>query len=108
MEIEISYKNGYRVIRIRESLGAQADLGELCDEVARALEEGIERIAVAFTDDSYLDSRAIGNLARCVEMVGAVHGTLAVIQPNPDIADFLKVVGFVNHIKVYPSENELR
>ena len=108
MNIETSFRNGYRVIRVRESLGAQSDLRDLTDEVERAIGEGLERVALAFTEDSYLDSRAIGNLAKCVEMVEAVGGALAVVQPNPDIADFLRVVGFVDHIRLCASEQELQ
>ena len=104
----LSYQaNGFEVLRVVEDVGARADLAELCERVQQALDQGKRRIALVFTPASHLDSRAIGNFARCVEAVRRANGKIAVVQPNPEIADFLRVVGFARHVQIYSTEAEL-
>jgi anti-anti-sigma factor len=107
MNIVTYQANGYEVVRVTDDVGVRADLAELCQRVQALLDEGKTRIALAFTPSSHLDSRAIGNLARCVEAVRAHQGSMAVVQPNPEIADFLRVVGFTRHVQICSTEAEL-
>lgn len=107
MNVETSFKNGYRIIKFNDRLGARTDLASLRIHIEETLDAGITHIAVEFTSDSFLDSRAIGNLAKCVEMVNAAQGKLVVIQPNSEIADFLRIVGFEDLIEVRRSAEEL-
>lgn len=94
MDIRLYEANGYQVIRVHDDLGPRADLAEVRSHIEHLIASGSVRIALAFTSRSYLDSRAIGNLATCVELIRSHHGALAVIQPNASIADFLRLVGF--------------
>jgi anti-anti-sigma factor len=107
MRIETTVTNGYQVLRVLEHLNSRSDLDQLRGAVEQALTRGNNRIAISFTDDSYLDSRAIGNLAKCLELVKEKQGRLAVVQPNPEIADFLRIVGFVKHVELCSTEREL-
>jgi anti-anti-sigma factor len=98
---------GFCVIRLKEDVTPRTDLQDVREQVERLLNEGHTRIALAFTRSSFLDSRAIGNLANCLELVRARKGRLAVVQPNPEIADFLRLVGFSRFIDIYSTEAEL-
>ncbi len=107
MNIQNYQANGFEVLRVVEDVGVRADLAELYERVRQQLALGHTSIALAFTPGSHLDSRAIGNLARCVETVRAAKGRMAVVQPNPEIADFLRVVGFTRHVQICSTEAEL-
>jgi len=107
MEYDTYPVRDFYVIRIKEDVTPRTDLGEVRVQVEQLLKEGHVKIAFAFTRASFLDSRAIGNLANCLEMVRAQNGRLAVVQPNPEIADFLRLVGFARFIDIYSTEAEL-
>ena len=99
--------NGFEVIRIRDDIEPRMDLEEVRAAVGELIEQGHTSIALSFTPSSHLDSRAIGGLAKCVELVRSHKGRLAIVQPNREIADFLRIVGFVRHVEICSTEAEL-
>lgn len=107
MNLNYDSINGFEVIRILDNVEPRMDLAEVSNRVQELVSDGKRNIALSFTASSHLDSRAIGSLAKCVEMVHVHDGRLAVIQPNPEIADFLRIVGFSRHVEICSTEAEL-
>lgn len=107
MDLRYENANGFEVVSIRDDIGPRMDLREIRDAVEKLVAQGHRNIALSFTPSSHLDSRAIGDLAKCLELVRNHGGRLAVIQPNPEIADFLRIVGFIKHVEICSTEAEL-
>ena len=57
MNIDVVDKNGFCLIRIKDDLLQETDLGRVKSEVQSQLDNGIINIAVSFTPKSYFHSR---------------------------------------------------
>jgi len=75
--------------------------------VSRFLDCGTVRIALSFTPRSFLYSKYITVLAECLDMINRKDGVLAIIQPNNDMLDTLKLIGLDKVIRITHTEEEL-
>lgn len=100
-------KANYYVIKINEVLHLTSDITELNTIVEQLLNKNIVNIAIHFMDGSYLCSQTGAVIVRCWENIKDRQGTLALININKDILDFLKVIDIDSLIKLYDSEKDL-
>ena len=100
-------KAHYHVIKIKEVLHLTSDINELDTIVEQLLDNKALHIAVHFMDGSYLCSQTGAVIVRCWENIKEREGTLALINVNKDILDFLKVIDIDSLIKLYDSEKDL-
>jgi anti-anti-sigma factor len=107
MKCDIYKKGGYLVFRLKEDIGLNSDLTPFKTLVEQHLAEGVRNIALAFTSESYLYTKAIAVLIACSEMVKDAGGHLAFVEANKDILDILSVIDFDKMIKIFNSEEEL-
>lgn len=107
MRIEESSRHGYRVIRVTEDIVLTSDVGELREHLEKALQKGEKRVALGFTPNSYLYTEAIAVLVQCFELIQDAGGKLAIINPNEDILDVLRIAGFLDLVAVVKTEDEL-
>jgi anti-anti-sigma factor len=107
MNIKRYEKNGHMVLKVTEDLGIRSDLSGLRDAVTHYLEKGERNIAVCFTPNSFLSSRAVAVCAQCVGLVHERGGRLAIIRPNEQIRDLLDITDLRSHVAVVESETEL-
>jgi anti-anti-sigma factor len=107
MNIKRHEKNAHVVLKVTEDLGIRSDLSELRDAVEHCLDKGARNIAVSFTPNSFLSSRAVAVCAQCVGLVHERGGRLAIIRPNEQIRELLGITDLMAHVAVVQSENEL-
>ncbi|MBD3420013.1 MAG: STAS domain-containing protein [Chitinivibrionales bacterium] len=107
MLIESSRVNNYLVLKIKEDLGLNSDLTELKNIITEYVDEGITKIALEFTQDSYLYTKSIAILVQCCESIREKNGTMALINPNEDIIDILETINFDSLIQICDSEEKL-
>ncbi len=107
MDIEIYKKGNYQVLRLKEDVGLSTDLEELRTVIEHQIAQGNSRIAIVFTQQSYLYTRSIAVLISCSEIIKDAGGHLAIIEPNSDITDILSVIDFDKMIGMYASEADL-
>lgn len=107
MHIDSSYKNGYQILKITKDSNSNLDLSILKIIVQELLEKGIVNIALSFSEDFHIQSKPVGVLVTCNEMIKAYNGTLAIIQPNEYVSEVLKLMDLYSQIKIYPSEDDM-
>ena len=107
MESEIYQKGNYQIINIQEVLHLTSNITELETIVDELLNNNNLHIAIHFKNGSYLCSQTGAVIVRCWENIKDRNGTLALINVNKDILDFLTVIDFDSLIKIYKTEDEL-
>jgi hypothetical protein len=107
MKIDIYQKASYLVLRLKEDVGLNSDLGELKSCIEQQLSKGATYIAIAFTPQSYLYTKSIAVLISCSEIIKDAGGHLAIIEANGDILDILSVIDFDKMISLFKTEEEL-
>ncbi len=107
METDIYQKGTYHVIKIKEILNLTSEIDALEGIVRDLVEKEKYSIAIHFTDDSYLCSRSGATLIRCWELLKEHEGTLALLNVNQDIRDFLAIIDLDSLIRIFNSEEEL-
>ena len=107
MEIEIAEKHGFSIVDVKEDLTLNSDGAELRGLVAGLVEKGKTRVAISFTQNTFLCSRAIAVVVQCVESLRNIGGTLALIDPSGEIAASLRLVGILPLLKVVASSDDL-
>ena len=107
MLVESTAVHGFQVLRIKDDLSVNSDISEIKPIVHEYLQQGITKIALAFSRDSYLYTRSIAVLVQCLEMINERKGVLAIFQPNEDILDMLAAISFDTRVLIALSENDL-
>ncbi len=107
MQTEIYPKGKYQVIKIKDVLNLTSDIDSLEDIVTDLINENRIYIAIHFSDGSYLCSRSGATLIRCWELIKEHKGSLALLNVNQDIHDFLSIIDLDSLIKTFDSEDQL-
>jgi hypothetical protein len=107
MIIDVYKKGNYQVLRIKDDVGLNTDLGELKSAIETQLSQGVSNIALAFTPQSYLYTKSIAVLISCSELIKDAGGHLAILEANRDILDILSVIDFDKMIVLYNSEADM-
>ena len=107
MKYKTYSKGDFKVIKLNEVLGLNSDISELEDVVNDLLMKKYLNIAIHFKDNSFLYSHLATVLVLCLEKIKDEKGTLALININEDIQNFLRVIDFESAIKIFKSEEEL-
>ncbi len=103
-----SYQNGkYHIIKINEVLHLTSNITDLEPMIEKLLDDNVLHIAIQFKNGSYLCSQTGAVIVRCWESIKDRGGTLALINVNKDIHDFLTVIDFDSLIRIYNTEEEL-
>ena len=107
MIFETYNKGGYEVIKINKVLSLNSKIEELAGVVDSLLEKNIVNIAIHFRDGSYLYSATGSVIVQCWEAIQDRNGSLALVNVNQDIHDFLNVIDFDSVIKIFRNDEEL-
>jgi hypothetical protein len=107
MLYDIYDKNGYKVIKFNQDLGLNSDISELVNEVRKGLGLGSRDFAVWFTPGTFLYTRTIAVLVQCFELIRNRKGSMAIIAANEDILYTLRIIGFLNFVKLCGSDEVL-
>jgi anti-anti-sigma factor len=70
------------------------------------LEKNITKVALNFSQVTYLDSGALNVLIYCHNTLKKRDGVLVIIEPNEYVKDVLDVVGLNKLVKIYSTEEE--
>jgi hypothetical protein len=107
MVFESMQKGPYELIRILDDLNLNSDLSRLQSIVERNIAQGRSRIALSFTQNSFLYTHHIAVLIKCLELIKDAAGEMAVVQPNADILDVLSLIDPDGLIKRLASDEDL-
>ncbi len=107
MNIETTDLHGYRLFSINENLGANSDIAELHNLVQSALDEKCRKIALSFRPDSYLSSRVIATIVRCLACVREDGGEIALVLPSRQLQECIELIGFTELVRSVWSVDEL-
>ena len=107
MVTEVYCKGTYHIIKIKEILHLKSNIEPLLDIVEDLLKQNKLNIAFCFCPNSYLYSKTGAIIVQCWEKIKDKNGTLALINTNRDIQDFLKVIDIHCLIKLVQSEDDL-
>lgn len=107
MKYETYNKGDYKVIKINEVLDLNSNITELESIVNDSLMKKYLNIVIHFKDNSFLYSNSAAVLVLCWEKIKDEKGTLALVNINEDIYNFLRVIDFDSAIKIFKNENEL-
>jgi hypothetical protein len=92
MRYDKAQRGQYVIIRILDDINLNSDIEPLTTVVERNILAGRKHLAFAFGDDSFLYTRHIAVLIKCLEMLREEGGSLAVVHPNRDIIDVLALI----------------
>ncbi|MFC1585807.1 STAS domain-containing protein [Fibrobacterota bacterium] len=107
MKIDISTHGSFRVLKIHEELQVISELSELRILIEGYIKMGVKKIAVCFTESSYIYSGAIGVLVHCFKQVMNEGGEFCIIEPQESLASVLETTGVARIMKIYPSSSDL-
>ena len=107
MKYKTYTRGDFKVIKLNEVLGLNSDISELEAVVNDLLMKKYLNIAIHFKDNSFLYSHLAAVLVLCWEKIKDEKGTLALVNINEDIHNFLRVIDFESAIKIFKSEEEL-
>lgn len=107
VNIETYQKGDYQILRISEGDGKISNLAELQDLIIGYLDRGVRKIAVSFSDASYIYSGAIRVLIYCHKRIAEHGGELCIIEPNPQLFEVLEMLNIDRVVHIYVSEEYL-
>jgi anti-anti-sigma factor len=107
LNIEISTRGLYKVIRIHDELAIIADISELKYLVNGYVKQGKIFIAVSFTDASYIYSGAVAVLLSIHKDLARDKGELCIVEPNKNLKRIFSTLQLDRVLKVYDSEEAL-
>jgi hypothetical protein len=107
MKYEKAQKGPYVVFRILEDINLNSDITPLTILVEQNLQMGKKHIAFTFGQNSFLYTRHIAVLVKCLEMLREESGSLAIVHPNRDIMDVLALIDPEHLIVKAETEDDL-
>lgn len=107
MQIEAVDKNGYRLLRINEDLKQDTNLNDLKSLISTKFDDNVKNLALSFTERSYFYSRTIAIITQFLGQIKERDGYFAIIHPNDNMLEMIKLVGLDKLIKTYTSEDDL-
>lgn len=107
MGIDTTDTHGYRLFSINENLGAGSDISELHNLVQGALDDGHRRIALSFRPDSYLSSRVIATIVRCLASIQEADGEIALVLPSRQLQECIELIGFTELVRSVSATDQL-
>ena len=92
MKLQTTHRGSFLAIRLLGEVTLNTETGPLVQAVEQALAAGRTSVAITFGENSFLYTRHIASLIRCLELIREQDGSLAVINPNQDIRDVLALI----------------
>ena len=74
--------------------------------LAESIEAGRNRIVVDLTETSLLDSTALGVLIGAVKRLRSRHGTLVIVNADPNMAKTFEITGLDQIFTILPTRDE--
>jgi anti-anti-sigma factor len=87
-------ETGPCVLRVDGDFDA-VSLPHVRDALNTALEEGYASVVLDLSNVDYMDSSALGFIVWADQRLGPVHGRLALVGANPDVARILELSGLI-------------
>jgi anti-anti-sigma factor len=97
----------YRLISFRSDIDARSDMAELLLTIEKHIDNGESCFAVEFTANSYLYSKTIAVLVKCLNTVNEAGGRLAIVSPNPKLLEALRMFHLDTMLTVCSTVEEL-
>jgi len=108
MKINITPHQDYQVVRIEDELEIITDLSELKFLIDGYISVGKHKIAVAFSNTSYIYSGAIAVLMSCHNTLSEYdEGELCIVEPNKEIQWIFSKLNIDKVLNIYDSIDEL-
>lgn len=108
MQMQITRKGAFQVIRVREHLVARSrDIPELTNVVADQLKRGTRDIAISLSERTLLSTYTGATLVTCWKLIRRAGGRLAIVHPNKEFHEYLEVTDFDSSVSSYSSEDDL-
>lgn len=107
MIIQTYQKYGYHIIDLKDKITLHSDLKEVKDEVGGLVAKGVLKIALHFSEESYLSSRSIAVLVICNEIVRDAGGLFVIITTNNQITGLLTSLSIRERFIICASKEEL-
>jgi hypothetical protein len=105
--VEVVQKGRYQLLRISEDVRLNSDISPVYGIVEQLVADGKLHIAFSFTPQSFLYTRHIAVLIKCLELVRDGHGSIAIVRPNEDIREVLSLIDQESMILQVESEETL-
>lgn len=108
MRIDIHQHGSYTVLRIVDDLSIITDLSELQFLIDGYIKQKKYKIAVGFSESSYIYSGAVVVLLNCHKQLSTVEdGKLCIIEPNKDIQAIFEALNLDLVFDIYMKEDDL-
>ncbi len=88
-------------------LGA-AELGQVCEELARKLQLGVRQVVVDFGEVAHLDYRGVRPLMVRAESFRRAGGDIKLSGLSPYLAAIFRAAGAHDRFEMYPHMNDAR
>lgn len=107
MKLHIYPRGMYQIICVEEELEVISELPELQSIIEGYIAQGKVKIAVSFTNASYIYSGAIAVLINCYKKIKDGNGELCILEPQKEIKTIFDYMGINKIIPIYDSESDL-
>ncbi len=86
----------------------EAELGQVCEALARRLQLGVRQVVVDFTEVAHLDYRGVRPLMARAEGFRRAGGDIKLAGLSPYLAAIFRAAGAHDRFEVYPHMNDAR
>ncbi|MBD3314634.1 MAG: hypothetical protein GF344_02495 [Chitinivibrionales bacterium] len=97
----------YRVFSFSEDIDARSDISHLLLTIEEDIKRGVSCFAVEFSARSYLYSKTLAVLVRCMNTVRDAGGRLAVVSENKKLLEAIEMFHLDTMLPVCCSLDEL-
>ena len=104
MNLEKEEKYNYLIIRIMDNLHYDSRLNEVSDVIDEHLNKGMVNFALSFNSKTHLSSISIGYILNFYTKIKKHNGKVAIIQPNEEDTNLLKMLSTTCIIDTFESE----
>jgi anti-anti-sigma regulatory factor len=106
MNLKKEKRDNFLIIRIMDDLHYDSSLNEVRDVIEENLAGGIKNFALYFNSKTHLSSISIGYILNFFTKIKKHNGMMAIIQPNKEDTDLLKMLSTTCIIDTFESEEK--
>jgi anti-anti-sigma factor len=86
----------------------EAELGQVCEELARKLQLGVRQVVVDFSEVAHLDYRGVRPLMARAEGFRRAGGDIKLSGLSPYLSAIFRAAGAHDRFEMYPHMNDAR
>jgi hypothetical protein len=107
MHIDVRSNGEIKIIALREKILLSSNISEIEPCVKKLISQGWRNIALVYPEGSFFNSYCIAALVRSHEAIVDSGGTFIIIDPTPEIVNFLEMFHIDDTIQTAESEAQL-